>query len=734
MPEPVKWQELERYIRLLAESIWGVEAKAEIIESVRCDAVLRLKKDHFILIEISKERTLQKIRIDQSKFLLMKTALIAKGIYSECYFITEEVHESIKEYGKSNNIEVHSVKSFTNSFIGSERYINERSRQYFGSAVNPDTGEKDISKYIKIKYYDDNKNTYEINDIISLLLKNKKIVLVGEFGTGKSRCLMEVFDALIKINNSFYPIAINLRDHWGHKRLSDIIRNHLSQLGLENISDSLIRSLNRGNHILLLDGMDEIASQSWSGNPERLREIRKISLEGVRDIVNKCIKSGILITGREHYFSSDEEMYDCLGLKNSNEVIKLKCPDEFNEQEIINYIKENTNFDFVPEWIPKKPLICQLLAKLEPLEVKKYSNESTGEVIFFEYIFDAICERETRINPAVYKDELKNILIYLAHNTRKLPQDRELITIKDINEAFFVVTGHSPVDESSALLQRLPYLGRVGSGGSERIFIDDYARNGLRGLELSRILNSKDERVIHEKWLQPIEGFGLSILAKNVNDNNKLNNFIKLCSNHGNYQIACDYVVFRLYLDEDVYDFHRLNILSGVIDNIVLNNKIINIDIKNVYIKNLNIDSPSFEYVSFADCVIENVIGIGSESRMPSVFTNCIFNNFKGAFTISRISELQITDNQKTLLAIIKKLFFQPGSGRQEGALMRGTENYWNPDKAKEILHYMISNDIIIKTQGNHGFLYIPRKKYTQRMAKILEMQNNCSDDLWKMC
>ena len=345
----ISWQQLEIDIRKLAEAVWGVNALPEVIAGVKCDAVLKYRKDYWIIIEISKNDSLSKVREDLAKFGVIKPSLMSKGIYSECYFVTSGEHSSIIESGKEFNIEIHTQKTFANKFLGTELYIRERLRFPFGSAVNPDSGEKDKSIYIPIYYIDEYGNRYTIERICNELLNGKKIILVGEFGTGKSRCLMEIFNNLVG-NNNFQPIAINLRDNWGYKRLGHIIRNHLELLGLsEEFSDSLIRSLHRGNHILLLDGIDEIGSQSWSGDPARLTEIRKISLEGVRDIISECSSSGIILTGREHYFSSDDEMFECLGLK-KEKVIKLKCPDEFSDEEILQYIKKNTNLPLVPEW------------------------------------------------------------------------------------------------------------------------------------------------------------------------------------------------------------------------------------------------------------------------------------------------------------------------------------------------------------------------------------------------
>ena len=728
----ISWQQVEKDIKKIAEAIWGVDAFSETISGVKCDAVLKLKKDYWVLIEISKNNSLRKIREDLAKFAIIKQTLLPKGIYTECYFVTSNEHPSIWESGKEfNNVEVHTSKTFVNKFLGSELYKTERTRHPFGSAVNPDSGTKDTSPYVPIYYLDQNNHKYTIKDICNELKNGKKIILVGEFGTGKSRCVMEIFNNLIE-HTIFSPIAINLRDNWGYKRLGHIIRNHLELLGLsENFSDALVRSLHRGNHVLLLDGIDEIGSQSWSGDPARLTEIRKISLEGVRDIIASCSASGILLTGREHYFSCDEEMLECLGLSKMD-VFKLKCPDEFSDEEISLYLKQNTQLTSVPEWVPRKPLVCQLLTRLAPNEIVQLERRSYGEVEFFEKIFDAICERETRINPAIYKDVLKGILLYLAQQTRLLSPSKEYISTRDINEAFFKIAGYAPIDESAVLLQRLPYLGRVGSGGAERIFVDTYARDGLRGISLANVLMCQDKNIANEKWIQPIKGLGIKILSNKITPNDSTKNFIKYCKNYGNSQIVCDYISLCLSLGQEAINFQGLAVNDGNFDEIgFIDANIKNITISNSYIRKIHIDNAIFDNVKISNCIIEDIEGITAADKMPNVFHDCSVENFRGAFTTSRISELNISNGQKTLLAIIKKLFFQPGEGRQAGALLRGAENYWDTNKADKIIRYMLSNDIIVKSPGMHGDLYIPKRKNTLRMGNILNLQTNCKDELW---
>lgn len=729
----MKWQDVEREVKKIAESMWGVKPESERETGVKCDAILRLKPNYWILIEVSKLDDLAKLRDDISKLNLIRSTQMGKGIFCECYFVTSGEHSSLVESGREANVEVHDLNSFASKFIGASQYVSERTKMPFGSAVDPDTGSIDLHDYAQIGYVDDHGRRYSIQEIAVELKRGSHVVLLGEFGTGKSRCVMEVFRNLTHENPTFPPIAINLRDNWGLRKHHLILGNHLDGLGLGEFSDALVRSLHRGNHVILLDGFDEIGSQSWSGDAKRLTEIRKKSLEGVRDLIGNIKNAGLLMVGREHYFATSEEMAECLGL-NLAHVLILKCPEEFSDTELADYISKNTSLEAVPEWMPRKPLICQLLARLPAADVKRLETGSDGEVEFFESVFDAICARETKIHPTIYKESLKGILLLLSQQTRALPSNDERMSTEDINQAFYSVTGSPPIDESALLLQRLPYLGRAGSGGTDRIFIDDYAKNGLRALALVQSIRSNQREIGNQRWLQALDAFGLRVFHAKGGTNSDAERFMKSCMNHGNSQVACDFVAAKLLASDGVCDFNGLSLSDGRIKIIAfVDVEVRNLNLTGVEIEEISFESATFSGVRFEFCIIDCVKGMGGIDKLPGVFSNCEVGVFDKALTIARISELSLTAQQKTLMAIVKKLFFQPGAGRKEEALLRGAEKYWNLAAANAAIHYMESNGLVIKTKGTHGTVYVPKWKHRPRMAKLLEMQTGCGDELWEL-
>jgi hypothetical protein len=194
-----------------------------------------------------------------------------------------------------------------------------------------------------VKYsISESEKSLTVRDICNILLEGKHLVLIGDYGSGKSRCVREVFYALSKISTSKYkyPISVDLRNNWGLKRYQEIIRRHFDDLGLDGVASEMLRTFQSGAFVLLLDGFDEIGSQAWSVDTDKLRAIRADSLEGVKDLITNH-SGAILITGRAHYFNNDDEMFSALGLsKDKAEVIH--CREEFNSDELTQYFSSLT--------------------------------------------------------------------------------------------------------------------------------------------------------------------------------------------------------------------------------------------------------------------------------------------------------------------------------------------------------------------------------------------------------
>ena len=74
------WATFEDKVRDIAQRIWGRPAAPEHIGGVDVDAVLHLDPRLTVLIEVTVERTLGKVRDDVNKLVTAQNALNAKRI------------------------------------------------------------------------------------------------------------------------------------------------------------------------------------------------------------------------------------------------------------------------------------------------------------------------------------------------------------------------------------------------------------------------------------------------------------------------------------------------------------------------------------------------------------------------------------------------------------------------------------------------------------------------------
>ena len=150
------------------------------------------------------------VKSNQSNLKYAGDGIVCKG-----FIILEENPTSyMREVGVQNKIKVCSVKEFASEFYSFEAYNNTRINYPFGSAVDSETGNNDKRQYIEVKYQDiDSHKSFNYQKIARELIDGKNIVLIGDYGTGKSRCVREIYKFLsaeIK-TASAYPLAINLR-------------------------------------------------------------------------------------------------------------------------------------------------------------------------------------------------------------------------------------------------------------------------------------------------------------------------------------------------------------------------------------------------------------------------------------------------------------------------------------------------------------------------------------------
>lgn len=737
------WKNFEGKIREIAGLRWNRTAKTKTIAGIKCDCVLELNDDQYIVVEATEENRLEKVRMDIAKLWTVKNHFFSQGIFCRCYLVMKKTPtDSMRSSGDAQKIFVMSGEEFQNEFFDYGSYVNIRKQKQFGSLINIETGEPENNIYTNVSYLNKAKGKeLYIDDIIDLLKKGKRIILKGDFGLGKSRCVKQIFDKLT--NNSLqnpYTIAINLRDHWGAKRATEILSRHFEELGLD--AKNFIKAFERPNVIYLLDGFDEIGTQSWSSDVQKMKHIRELSVCALKDLIGRT-QGGVLITGREYYFNSDKELLSCLGLS-ENQAMILECHHEFTDSELINFFSNNVpdvaekkELDQLPAWLPKRPLVIQLLLKYASDILSM--DHALDDICGFWYAFlSKICEREARIYPALNPEIIKMVLLYLANHTRVCVNNTGPITQNDLSDAFVAAAGFSPNDESAIMLQRLPSIGRISADSPDRQFLDSFILNGLRAESIIQLSKSWDAKILSTSWKNPLDQTGLCILSEYISkDTKRIDTFLTMARNAAlaeNKVLAADIVAALCLLDTDCLDFKDIYISDSHFSHLSFEAKEIKrLSISDSIIERFDLTNSRLSHdVKLDGCIISTVYGISSRKSIPAQITNYDIEHFEMLATTTLIKKARLSESQKLFVEILRKIFFQPGAGRKESALLRGMGTSANKPLGEKILGKLLDEKLITRFKGDEGYVYRPVRSETGRIDKILTDLTLSEDPLWK--
>lgn len=491
----------------------------------------------------------------------------------------------------------------------------------------------------------------------------------------------------------------------------------------------------------LLDGFDEIGTQSWSSDKQIMQHIREMSVCALKDLITK-VTGGVLITGREYYFNSDEELVRCLGI-NADRVIILECHQEFTDSELLAFVSKNVTenlegieMEKLPAWLPKRPIVMQLLLQYAG---DIFSMEhALDDICGFWYAFLCkICEREAKIYPALNPEVIKDVMIFLATQTRTTVNNTGPITQSDLSKAFIAITGVTPNDETAIMLQRLPSLGRISIDSPDRQFLDTFILDGLRAEGIIQLSKSWDAKIVTIDWVNPLGQTGLSILAEYISKKvDRVNTFMGLARNasrDSNKVLASDIICAICMLDIDKLDFRDIYISGGHFSYLSFEGKEIHrLLITDSIIEKFDLTNTKLNStVSIENCILSEVYGISSRKSIPEQIKMCEINHFEMLATTTLIKRARLSESQKLYVEMIRKIFFQPGAGRKEAALLRGMGVSANKQLGERILNKLLDEELVIRIKGNEGYIYKPIRSKTGRVDKMLTDLTLSKDPLW---
>lgn len=667
------------------------------------------------------------------------------------YFVTREEPTAEQRRfidGLAAPIVTCSLTQLRSMLIDSREYLSLRNKYQFGSAVNPGTGStSDLGEYIDVQLTSNSSDsrTFTAADIANSTARGRTVVLLGDYGAGKSTTLRQVHNLLSerhrRASNEPFPVFLNLRDHQGQKEPDEALRRHANKVAFDSPT-RLVRAWRAGEVHLILDGYDEIAATGWLGRTSDLRQIRHRSVELIRRFVDQTpLEVGITLSGRRHFFDNQAELERSLSLGSRNPTILFT--DEFNPGQIQQYL---TTFGWqgaLPDWVPSRPLLLGYLVSSGLLQ-DLANGESLDPASGWDMLLDRICQREAKMEVGIDGTTIRQVVERLATIARGCTSGIGPIFKDDLARAFTEVCGYAPDEGSYVLLQRMPGLGTMDLSDGSRHFVDGDLADTARSGDLVRYIASAgvDSGIEQLQGTVTAQGpLGVSVSAlrcrvAGVSGAQTLPMATRLKNRGASDALALDCVRVGLMLG-GIASAPRIAVQEQLIDSLVFT----------------DIES-DLEALVFADCIIELlditdyegsgslprfercslgvVLGAASLSTLPpGHFVDCTFDSFdpSAKTTQALLATAGLTPRQRVLLTILKKTYLQRGTGRKDSALVRGLD-----DKHRlyvsELLALLLASGLLARGRSGSATVYFPVRGMQRRVRSILEAGASSQDPI----
>lgn len=687
--------EFEDEVRRIARLLWP---SAEFAGAIKVDERERdavFETDEFIhAVECTVSRGKDKAIEDCNKLekLIRKLGPRHPRKFIRGWFITlnePTADQRVVVNKAQGRIVACSFDQFRSKLIDARSYLSHRKEYAFGSVKDPESGRQDYQiKYVPLDILDDAGELHAIDTIADGLEQGNHVVITGDYGAGKSSTAREIFFSLAKrfwSNKTLkFPVMLNLRDHHGQTEPVEALERHARKIAFSP-ETSLVRAWRAGFIVVILDGFDEIASAGWAGKTATLRDLRYRSMELVRRFVREAPNgSGLLLTGRAHFFDNAREMKNALGLMSQAKILEVT---EFSTSQVKTFL-ENAGWkdDIVPDWLPTRPLLLAYLAARGLLSRTIETDFVSGPAVGWHELLDRISHREAEIEAGIDATTVRRLIEQLSAIARSTVDGLGPLSPDTITEAFREVCGYSPDDRGAVLLQRLPGLGASQMEDGSRVFIDRDFAEAARGGAVFTFIETPHYTKLHtEAWQSALRPLGAEMAAYRCRLANfnagKITAAIIAANKDPRCQTLCADLLLVLKQLGVVYNGPQIYLQEVLIDELRLDDSqtnFHNVEFQNSLIGLLEVsyDYPVDAMPLFRKCYFSRVEGRTGKDDLPlERFSDCTFDEFEHTSrTTKAILSLSVPLSTKVLLTILKKLYAQSGSGRKEVAFYRGLD------------------------------------------------------------
>ncbi|MFN8073879.1 MAG: hypothetical protein U0Q15_00495 [Kineosporiaceae bacterium] len=241
--------------------------------------------------EFTTWRTKEKANKDGEKLARLIKHLLSdpKNRYKSAtgYFVTQQEPDiqqkrAIDVLAKSHGVTLHCLSFLTlqKTLVDVEGYIALRRNAPFGSTSallmsTPAATRGYVEPTLSLAA---NAEVATLSDVVREVEQGGRVIVVGDFGIGKSAALKEIFGRLRSAyfrapDARRFPIHVNIRDCVGLRSPREILQRHAEEIGFAG-SNGLIAAWRAGHADLLLDGFDELVPTRWVGTARDLKAIR----------------------------------------------------------------------------------------------------------------------------------------------------------------------------------------------------------------------------------------------------------------------------------------------------------------------------------------------------------------------------------------------------------------------------------------------------------------------------
>ena len=747
--------EFENRVRQIARHLWPSAAfSGSSKEGGRERDGIFITEEMAHLIECTTSRSKAKAEQDARKLTRLADEMTnrypTKGVKG--YFITRDEptadqRDAVEKIG-AKKVWALSYSQFLSMIIDAESYLDCRMAYPFGSMQDPETESRTAtSDLIAPIFSTPTGETFSVGKVVPELESGRTMVLLGDYGAGKSTALRELFDELrqryLTKKTERFPVHINLRDHHGQDNPAEALERHARNVGF-NSGNHLVRAWNSGFVTLLLDGFDEFVIAGWSGRAKKLREIRYDSMALIRGFIRSRTGCGIIVAGREHYFDSETELARALGLGPASVRLRL---DNFTDEQIQAFLTKKGWDESIPEWLPSRPLLLSylcsrgMLADLMTVEVGSSAAAGWGELL------ERISDREAEIEAGIDGQLVRQVIENLATQARTKRDGMGPLSHEDIVRAFQNVCGFPPDDRGLLLLGRLPGLGAISGQDGFRDFIDSDLADAARAGDVFRYIENPFSYELENptNWQTTLgqlgrEVVGLRCYKQGYNSGN-LRTALNLAGRNSELAWLC---VDLIQVSQEITEGVPEQPLT--IRDVLLQDAAFGYDPEDTML--------DYSGISFRDCWFHRLeITVGADPSTLPRFYNCYVGTLDGRVSNADLPEgifddkcvidsfgnssqntaailnLPIPSGTKVMLTILKKIYLQSGAGRKHSALLRGLDH-----RAKllvpDLLELLVRHGMTVRSTVGDEPVWLPVRSHSVRVRRLVSSPIASEDPL----